>query len=282
MGDLFAAGNGNATFTCVNVSGNAVYLAGKQAVQYQITPSGSVPLSGLKSPLYGSTQCSDALRLLVTQPRTHLLESEYNRVTTRSIDADSVLSVALANSPAVKTEFPADNSLADQLHMVARMIAAAPAVGAKRQVFFVSLGGFDTHDGLVTDHPVLLKTVADAMSSFYQATIELGVADQVTSFTASDFGRTLTGNNDGSDHGWGSIHFVLGGAVKGRQFYGKAPTVANNGDDDVGQGRLLPTTSVEQYAASLGSWLGISDSALLDLLPNLRNFDQSQRKLGFL
>ncbi|WMW81052.1 DUF1501 domain-containing protein [Undibacterium cyanobacteriorum] len=282
MGDLFAAGNGNATFTCVNVSGNAVYLAGKQAVQYQITPSGSVPLSGLTSPLYGSTQCSDALRLLVTQTRTHLLENEYNRVTNRSIEADSVLSVALANSPVVKTDFPAENSLADQLHMVARMIAAAPAVGAKRQVFFVSLGGFDTHDGLVTDHPILLKTVADAMSSFYQATIELGVADQVTSFTASDFGRTLTGNNDGSDHGWGSMHFVLGGAVKGRQFYGKAPIVANNGDDDVGQGRLLPTTSVEQYAASLGSWLGISDSALLDLLPNLRNFDQSQRNLGFL
>ena len=104
----------------------------------------------------------------------------------------------------------------------------------------------------------------------------------MTSFTASDFGRTLTGNNDGSDHGWGSMHFMLGGAVNGKRYYGTAPLVANNDDDDVGQGRLLPTTSVEQYAATLGGWLGISDSGLLDLLPNLKNFDASKRKLGFL
>lgn len=282
MGDLFAAGNGNATFTCVNVSGNAVYLAGKQAVQYQITTKGSVPFDGLKKPLFGSTACSDALRQIITQSRSHLFENEYNRVTARSIDADAVLSAALASGPEIKTVFPSDNSLADQLHMVARMISTAGTVGAKRQVFFVSLGGFDNHDGLLTDHPALLKTVADAMAAFYNSTVELGVANQVTTFTASDFGRTLSGNNDGSDHGWGSMHFMLGGAVNGKRFYGSAPIVASNGDDDVGQGRLLPTTSVDQYAATLGSWLGISDSTLLDLLPNLHNFDANKRKLGFL
>jgi uncharacterized protein (DUF1501 family) len=122
--------------------------------------------------------------------------------------------------------------------------------------------------------------MADALAAFHAATQELGVANAVTSFTASDFGRTLTGNNDGSDHGWGSMHFVLGGAVKGKAFYGTAPVVASDGPDDVGQGRLLPTTSVDQYAATLGRWLGIADADLLQLLPNLANF--SQRNLGFM
>ncbi|MBR7800381.1 DUF1501 domain-containing protein [Undibacterium fentianense] len=281
MGDLFVSGNGKATFTCINVSGNAVYLAGKQAVQYQVTSNGSVPFDGLQAPLFGSTACSDALRQIMTQARTHLFENEYNRVTARSIDADQVLSTALASAPPITTVFPADNKLASQLKMVARMISVAPTLNAKRQVFFVSLGGFDTHDGLLTEHPALLSTVADALQAFYTATVELGVADQVTAFTASDFGRTLTGNNDGSDHGWGSMHFMVGGAVQGKKFYGTAPVVANNGPDDVGQGRLLPTTSVDQYAATLGKWMGISDSDLLDLLPNLKNFDVSSRNLGF-
>lgn len=280
MGDLFQSGNGNATFTCVNVSGNAVYLSGNQAVQYQVSPSGAVPLNGLNGSLFGSAACSAALRSLITQPRSHLLEAEYNRVMARAIDANGALTAALAGSPALSTVFPAGNSLGDQLRMVARMIGAAGTLGAKRQVFFVSLGGFDTHDGLATVHPKLMATLDDALSAFYSATVELGVADKVTAFTASDFGRTLTVNNDGSDHGWGSMHFMLGGAVKGQSFYGSAPVIADGGPDDVGQGRLLPSTSVEQYAATLGSWLGIGDSALLDLFPNLANF--SQRKLGFM
>ena len=161
------------------------------------------------------------------------------------------------------------------------MIASAGTLGAKRQVFFVSMGGFDTHDGLLTVHPGLMKSVADAMSAFYAATVELGVASQVTTFTASEFGRTLSGNNDGSDHGWGSMHFMMGGAVNGKRFYGTPPIIANNGPDDVGQGRLLPTTSVDQYAATLGKWLGVSDTDLLSLLPNLANFNASSRNLGF-
>ena len=281
MGDLFQSGNGNATFTCVNVSGNAVYVAGKTAVQYQVSTNGPVPLAGLKSPLFGSSACSDALRALVSEPRAHLFESEYNRVSKRSIDADGVLTSALSSAPAIATPFPASNNLGDQLKMVARMISSASTVGAKRQVFFVSLGGFDNHDGLVTDHPPLLTAVADAMAAFYNSTVELGVASQVTTFTASDFGRTLSGNSDGSDHGWGSMHFVLGGAVNGKRFYGTAPVVANNGPDDVGQGRLLPTTSVDQYGATLGKWLGLTDSDLLTVLPNLSNYNLSARNLGF-
>ena len=282
MGDVFESGNGNATFTCVNVSGNAVFMAGKTAVQYQVSTSGSVAINGLAKPLFGSAACSNALRTLVTQGSTDLLASEYNRIVNRSIDADAVLSAALAGAPAIATPFPTGNGLADQLKMVARMISCGSTLGAKRQVFFVSLGGFDNHDGLLSVHPGLLGTVSAAMSAFYSATVELGVADKVTSFTASDFGRTLAGNNDGTDHGWGSMHFMMGDAVKGQRFYGTPPAVANNGPDDVGQGRLLPSTSVDQYAATLGKWLGVSDTDLLTLLPNLSNYDVSARNLGFL
>ena len=280
LGDLFESGNGNATFTCVNVSGNAVYMAGKTAVQYQVSANGSMQFNGLKSPLFGSATATEALRTLITQPRTHALENEYNRVTRRSVDANAALTSALATAPALQTVFPASNSLGDQLKMVARMISASGSLGAKRQVFFVSMGGFDTHDNLATVHPGLMAKLGDAMAAFYQATVELGVSDKVTTFTASDFGRTLVANNDGSDHGWGSMHFMMGGAVKGKRFYGTAPVVANNGPDDVGQGRLLPSTSVDQYAATMGKWLGASDSELLSLLPNLSNY--STRDLGFL
>jgi len=282
LGDLFASGNGNATFTCVNVSGNAVFLAGRQAVQYQVSTNGSVPFAALQKPLFGSATCSNALQTLMTQAQPNLMQSDYARITQRAIAANDVLTSALGSSTSLTTPYPANNNLADQLKMVARMIAAAPALGAKRQVFFVSMGGFDTHDGLVTVHPGLMKTVAEAMAAFYQSTVELGVSNQVTTFTASDFGRTLSGNNDGSDHGWGSMHFMLGGAVKGARYYGTAPVVATNGPDDVGQGRLLPTTSIAQYAATLGSWMGVSNSDLLTMLPSLANFNASSRNLGFL
>ena len=280
MGDLFVAGNGNATFTCVNVSGNAVFLSGSTAVQYQVSSTGPVAFSGLAAPLFGSAACSSALQSLVTAPRTHLFENEYSRVAIRSIDAGGALTAALATAPVLATPFPAGNPLADQLKFVARMISTAPTTSTKRQVFFVSIGGFDTHDGLDTVHPGLLTTLADALAAFQAATVELGVSNQVTTFTASDFGRTLTAN-DGSDHGWGSMHFMLGGAVNGGRFYGTAPVVANNGPDDVGQGRLLPSTGVDQYAATLGKWFGISDSDLLTVLPNLGNYDASVRDLGF-
>ncbi len=281
MGDLFQAGNGNATFTCINVSGNAVYLSGNTAVQYQMSTSGSVPLKALTTPLFGSANCSAALQSVITQSRSHLMESELTRVTKRSIDANATLTSSLVPSSSITTPFPTNNNLGDQLKMVARMIASANALGAKRQVFFVSMGGFDTHDGLTTVHPGLLTTVANALAAFQAATQELGVANQVTTFTASDFGRTLSGNNDGSDHGWGSMHFVMGGAVNGRRFFGTPPVVADNGPDDVGQGRLLPTTSVDQYAATLGKWLGVSSTDLLTVLPNLQNYDVGVRNLGF-
>ena len=163
MGDLFASSNGNATFTCVSVAGNAVYLSGQSAVQYQVTSNGSVPLAGLKNPLFGSAACSDALRAMVTAPRTHLYEAEHTRIMKRSIDADVQLTSALAGRAPLTTVFPSGNSLASQLSMVAKMIAARDTLTAKRQVFFVSIGGFDTHDGITEDHPVLMGQVGPAL-----------------------------------------------------------------------------------------------------------------------
>jgi len=278
LGDLFMGGNGTSTFTCINVSGNAVYMAGKQAVQYQVSTSGAVPINGISKSLYGSAACSTALRSLITADRAHWMEAELTRVVKRSADAQATLSTALAGVPAFGTTFET-TGLSTQLQMVAKLIAARQALGAARQVYFVSIGGFDLHDLLATQHPLLMTQVNDAMASFYAATVELGVADQVTTFTASDFGRTLTSNGDGSDHGWGSHHFVMGGAVKGGRFYGALPSVSVNGPDDVGQGRLLPTTSVDQLAATLATWMGVSATDLPMVLPQIGNY--SQRDLGY-
>ena len=278
--DIFVSANTNPVFSCVNVYGNAVFLSGDASSQYQIGNTGAVALTAASS-LFGSTAAATALRTIATAKSTHLLESDYSALMTQALSANQILTAALASAPTLTTVFPTSNSLADQLKMVAKMASVAKTLGVKRQVFFVALGGFDTHDNLATTHPTLLTAVAGAMSAFYTATVELGLASNITSFTASEFGRTLTVNNDGSDHGWGSMHFIVGGAVQGRQFYGTPPAVANNGADDVGQGRLLPTTSVDQYAATLGKWFGSTDAQLLKVLPNLVNFPASNRNLGF-
>jgi len=278
VGDLFMNGNGTSTFTCINVSGNAVFLSGRNAVQYQVSTAGAVPINGVTKSLFGSSACSTALRSLITAERTHWMEAELNRVVKRSVDAQAMLGTALTSLPALATKFEA-TSLSTQLQMVAKLIAARQGLGARRQVYFVSIGGFDLHDQLVSRHAQALKQVDDALASFYAATVELGVANQVTTFTASDFGRTLTSNGDGSDHGWGSHHFVMGGAVKGGRFYGTLPSVSVNGPDDVGQGRLLPTTSVDQLAATLATWMGVSATDLPMVLPQIANY--SQKDLGY-
>ncbi|MEO7391716.1 MAG: DUF1501 domain-containing protein, partial [Ramlibacter sp.] len=140
-------------------------------------------------------------------------------------------------------------------------------------------GGFDNHDFLPQQHPGLLTQVSNAMKSFHDATVELGVANSVTSFTASDFGRTLSSNGDGSDHGWGSHHMVVGGAVKGGRFHGVLPATSVGGLDDVGQGRLLPTTAVDQFGAALASWFGVPASDLPTVFPNIGHFNSGALSL---
>ncbi len=282
IGDLLQSGNGNSVLTCINAAGNAVFMSGRTAVQYGVTTSGPVPLLNNATSLFGSATAMSTLRNLMTSPRTNLFEDEHVRITRRSLDAQAQVSAALAAAPAFQTAFPTGNSLADQLRAVARLISVSSQLGAKRQVFFVSLGGFDNHDSMLADHPVLMTRLGGAMRYFHDVCAELGVLDRVTAFTGSDFGRTLTSNADGSDHGWGSMHFVMGGAVRGRNFYGAPPAIANNGPDDVGQGRLLPTLSVDQYAATLATWFGVSNGNLSTVVPNINNYNPSTWNVGFM
>lgn len=283
MGDLALSSNGGSLLTCISVSGNAVFVSGNDATRYQISTSGAIKINATNtSSLLGSTALPAALKSLITQSSSHLLENEFTKVTRRSIDLEQQITAALA-PVTLNTSFDtnnASNALADQLKMVARLIAARTSLGVKRQVFFVSLGGFDLHDNLMSTHPVLLGKLDEALNAFYKATVELGVANQVTAFTASDFGRTLTSNGDGSDHGWGSHHFLVGGAVRGGTFYGTAPHISTSSDDQVGQGRLLPSTSVDQMGATLARWFGVSSSELSTIFPRIGNFATSD--LGYM
>jgi uncharacterized protein (DUF1501 family) len=279
IGDLFLGSNGTSTFTCINASSNAVFMSGQQAVQYQVSTTGAVAINGIQTSLFGSTQCAAALRSLITTPGAHWMQAEYSRVTARSIAAQTLVRSALPTLLPFGTVFDTTSSLHRQLQMVARLIAGHATLGARRQVFFVSLGGFDLHDFLTTQHPPLLRQIGTGLAAFHAALTELGVASNVTTFTASDFGRTLTSNGDGSDHGWGSHHLVMGGAVRGGRFWGEAPVLASNGPSDVGQGRLLPSTSVDQLAATLARWMGVSDTELASVVPHIGNF--ASRDLGF-
>jgi uncharacterized protein (DUF1501 family) len=281
LGDIALAHNSNSPhslLTCISASGNAVFVAGRDALQYQTSPNGAIRIRAL-DPAQTGQGFRDAVSALITRSSAHVLENEYAIVTRRSIEMEGIVNTALSPvQPA--TVFPAGNPLGNQLKIVARLIGARAALNVRRQVFFVSLGGFDNHNLLMQDHPNLMTRVNAALSAFYAATVELGIADRVTTFTASDFGRTLSSNADGSDHGWGSHQFVMGGAVRGGRFYGTAPRVSITSDDQVGQGRLLPTTSVDQFAATLARWFGCNASELPGILPNVGNF--SDTDLGFL
>ena len=277
MGDLALGSNSDALFSCISVSGNNVFLSGSHALQYQCSTAGPVAVRSLSDNFFYQPGMRSLFANMLTEGRGHLLENEYNAVMRRAINAQGKVSNAIAGVP-LNTRFASNNELADQLKVVAQLIGARNALGAKRQVFMVSLNGFDLHDFLPDKHGNLLKQVDEALSAFYYATVELGVDKQVTTFTASDFGRTLTSNGDGSDHGWGSHHFVVGGAVKGAAFYGSAPPVSVSDTDaaqdqwHVGQGRLLPSTSVTQYAATLARWFGVSPSEMSSVLPYYNNF----------
>jgi uncharacterized protein (DUF1501 family) len=293
MGDLMLSGNGSGSlFTCISVSGNAVFLSGDSALPYQVGTRGPVKITSVGSPTvskspFGFKDVGDALGILTTgSGMANKLEKAYNTVTKRAVESEDAITKAIDSTKLVNNAYPApyaafgQDTLAEQMRMVARLIAAKDTLGLKRQVFFVSLGPFDLHDNLILGQTSLLKRVSDAMTAFYEATVSLGVADKVTAFTASDFGRTMANNGGGSDHGWGSHHMMVGGAVKGKAFYGTAPPIGNgdinsNLDVDqwqVGQGRLLPTTSVDQYAATLGKWFGVPADQLGLIMPNLANF----------
>ncbi len=314
--DVFVpAGVQPSYYGAISLSGNAVWLSGDRIKQYQMSAGGAVALGAssgtTNNTIYGSKPLADAIRRITSNgmagasaPGTarvgHVLMADIGTVAERSIKAESALTAAFASQPVTDRPLGPDsrlkyinlngtestNNLAVQLQSVARVIAARSALGVGRQVFFVQLGGFDTHDNQNFAHADLMARLDHALSYFDETLGLLGVRSQVTTFTASDFGRTFTSNGDGTDHGWGAHHFVMGGAVRGGQVFGNFPTYGvksskDNSFDSVDQlnnGVLLPTTSVEVFGATLANWFGVPDKKYI--FPNLKNF--SVQNLGFM
>ncbi|MFK7916606.1 MAG: DUF1501 domain-containing protein [Ilumatobacter sp.] len=288
IADLLLDGaSSNSTFTCVSVAGNAVMMTGRDAIQYQVSPRG---VTQLREDTFRYDPSLAGLREVMELQGAGPFPSSYSTVSARALSAADDLADAVSAANArydLDEHFDLESEnqdlarLASQLKMVSTLIAAGrDTLGLRRQVFFVSMGGFDNHDGLASRHPQLLSGLSGALSGFHRATQAMGIDDGVTTFTASDFGRTLTSNGDGSDHGWGGHHMVMGGSVRGRRVFGTVPTIADDGPDDVGRGRLLPTTSVDQYASTLARWMGAGSSELSTVVPNIANFNVTD--LGFL
>ncbi len=282
--DLILSQNTNSALTCISLTGNVVYLAGSQAISYQVSSSfGPMTVNAIKNnSLYQSNTARNALNTLVTQTRTHVLENEYRNIMQRGLNTHGTLESAIGATPAASstlTNFFSSantNTLSAQLRMVARVLAQRDTLGLKRQVFIVGMGGFDNHDFLPRNHGGLLQKVSAAFSEFDGALGHLGLRDSVTTFTASDFGRTLANNGDGSDHGWGGHYFVMGGKVNGNRFFGTAPEIGLTHSLQVGSGRLLPSTANDQVSAELARWFGVSDTNMSTVLPNSGNFTLHQ------
>ncbi len=301
--DLVASGNGaSSLFTGISTAGNAVFLSGRTITQYQISTAAQPAIqvnAATGTTLFGSTTAPGKLREIIQDTSgPNLFSADYSTVVSRSMVSATTLNSAFAQAAVVAIPAPTaytnqitgqveTNSLATQLQTVARMIAANSTLGLKRQVFFVSLGGWDTHDFQNSTQPNLLAKVAHAMSYFDGVLQNVGginMRPNVTTFTASDFSRTFTTNGDGTDHAWGGHHFVMGGAVNGRDIYGQYPTLGVDlgsfRNPDMAGTALVPTTSVDQYGATIGRWFGVSDSDLATIFPNLANF--TPKYLNFL
>jgi uncharacterized protein (DUF1501 family) len=273
--------NPNASIPMItSVAGDTLFCNGASSTPVSVSP-GNLSAGQCTE---GSTEC--AARLATAQALVGFnsgitLVQADNSITTNAYGYAKTLSDAVQSITPLKTVFPANNTLATQLKQIAQIIQVRAALGVNRQIFFAGIGNFDTHAGQIPVQSALLAAISPAVAAFYQATQELGVASDVTSFTMSDFSRTFQPNsNTGSDHAWGSHHFVLGGAVKGGKMYGTFPTLALGGPDDSGSnGRWVPSTASVQYAATLAQWFGVSTAQLPAIFPNIGSF--STANLGF-
>ena len=284
--------NSNSTFTCISTAGIALFLSGQSSFQLNVTSAGPIPIYGLANPPFGLPAAANPLSAILTADEKNLFAKEYQVVVNRSTQAQAQLASSMLPAGVGGIPDPpqyldpmtgklANNDFAVSLQTVARIIAGSSGLGVTRQIFYVQLGSFDTHDGQAVTHARLLSQLGAGLEYFDGLMVNAGMGSQVTSFTASDFGRTLTSNSDGTDHGWGSHHFVVGGAVQGQDMYGQYPVVGANQANDVGAGRLIPTTSVDQYAATLARWFGLSDGQVRQVFPNFANFGSSPY-LGFM
>ncbi|MBI5889819.1 MAG: DUF1501 domain-containing protein [Nitrosomonadales bacterium] len=298
MGDMLKSSNTMQNFSSISVTGNTVFLAGETLNQYQINSNGSAVAIGGMTNLFGIN--NSPLRTIITTPTSgNIFEMDHAAVVQRAIAAQADLNTVMQSTattvpaPTQYTayyNYQANNPLATQLQTVARIIAGQTALGAHRQVFYIGLGGFDTHNGQLAGHGDLMARLAHALAYFDGVLATLPVGDMrnnVTVFTASDFGRTFASNGSGTDHGWGGHHFVVGGAVRGREIYGEFPqtAVSNTGTGidnprDIGSGSLIPGISVDQYAGTLARWFGLSPAEMTAVFPNLANFPVQD--LGFM
>jgi uncharacterized protein (DUF1501 family) len=284
--------NSNSMFTCISTEGIALFLSGQTSFQLNVTSAGPIPIYGLANPPFSLPASANPLASILTSDETNLFAKEYEVVVNRSTQAQAQLATAMLPAGAGGVPNPpqyldpmtdklTDNPLASSLQTVARIIGGSSSLGVSRQIFYVQLGSFDTHNNQAIQHAQLLTQLGQALEYFDGLMVSNGLGNQVTAFTASDFGRTLTSNSNGTDHGWGSHHFVVGGAVQGQDMYGQYPIVGVNQANDLGAGRLIPTTSVDQYAATLARWFGLSGGQIKQVFPNLANFGSSPY-LGFM
>lgn len=300
LADLTHSLNGDAQLSMnVSLAGNNFFQVGNEVYQYQISNSGTLGLSEFNATYAPRQQQYKGLRETIGMSYSHLFEAEYSKIMNRAVDNDLLLSGTLANTPmfdrAATAARPNDQNLfpnsarsngnltgvGGQLHMILRLIYSREVLKMKRQIFFCSLGGFDTHDDQLNDQNALLTAMNTAIYDFYKATETLGFADKATLFTASDFNRTYSSNGKGSDHAWGSHHFVVGGAVNGQQVYGNLPILQTGGPDDTSnRGAWIPTTSTDEYAATMAKWFGVSSADMPLVLPNIGRFQHPD--LGFM
>jgi uncharacterized protein (DUF1501 family) len=271
--DLLNSLNGNSAISLtISIAGTNMFEVGNTVIPYRISAKGTVPLARapFKSPL----------QELLIQPHYNLFEQAYADTLLRSIGSNDFLNTAFASVPPLQTSFPT-TSLAQQLNMVAKLISARHYLGMQRQIFFCAIQGYDTHAGQLPAQALLLTELSQALSAFYSATVEMGIDSQVTTFTASDFGRSFRSDGTGTDHGWGNHQLVLGGAVRGGELYGTFPTLEIGGPDDVvDAGRWIPTTSVDEFSATMAAWFGVTNSDLRIVFPNIHRF--ASPNLGFL
>jgi uncharacterized protein (DUF1501 family) len=281
---------------CTSLAGANTFEVGDTFAQYHVSTSGAVTVTGV------SGTRLDAFKAILDVASVNLQRSAIAGVTKNAIQTGDLLNAAIAPTASASywtVPFPT-SSLGNQLKMIARLIEAGPrpssgtppGLNMKRQIFFCSVGGYDTHtsqvqnngatdaDRIAGSHANLLNEVSEAVFAFQRAMEQINRGNQVTAFTASDFGRTLLTNGQGSDHGWGSHHLIVGGAVQGKKTYGTFPVLQVNGPDDTSTGRWIPRTSVDQYSATLAKWFGVSDSDMATVFPNIGHFAESN--LGFM
>jgi uncharacterized protein (DUF1501 family) len=284
IADKVAPMNAASGFPVVtSLDGAVLFTSGASAIPLSIPATGSFALSGYGGSAAASARM-DAVRQLLAQASDNALVEGASDIGAQALDLSATVNPILANANSTIAPLFTNlkTSTANQLYQVAKLIDARAATGAARQIFFVQLGSFDTHGDQLNRQQNLFEELSPALKAFYDATVALGVASQVTTFTLSDFGRTLQpASGGGTDHAWGSHHFIIGGAVQGGKIYGRYPQLVLGGPDDAEkEGRWLPSCSVDQYGATLARWFGVATTDLDSVFSNLASFSTSD--LGFM